>query len=88
MASSSGSRLLGILALCLVVLFVLLIFLLASANDNYFFNEFSDMIQDAFQVAPGSFAGWAVLLMVGGVALITILGTLSLVKYAIGHFIE
>jgi hypothetical protein len=88
MASSSSSRLPGILALCLVLLFVLLIFLLVSAYDNYILNMFSDMILNAFQVAPGSFAGWVVLLTVACITLIIIPGTLSLVKYAIGLFME
>jgi len=86
MASTKGSQLLCILASCLVVLFVIIIFIMLSAHDNYLFNLFSDTILDSFNVTPGSFAGWVVMLIVAGILLIAILGTLSVVKYAISLF--
>ncbi len=86
MASSRGSQLLGVLALCLVVLLVIIIFILISAHDNYFFNVFSDTVLNAFQVTPGSFGGWVVMLIVAGIVLMALLGTVSLVKYAISLF--
>lgn len=86
MASSQGSRLLGILSLCLVVLLAIIILILISANDSFFLSAITGTVFNAFQVTPGSFGGWLVMLIVAGIVLISIMGTYSLVKYAINLF--
>jgi len=86
MASSKGSQLLGILTLCIGVLLVIIILILISANDSFFLNAITDTVFNAFQVTPGSFGGWIVMLIVAGILLISIMGTFSLVKYAINLF--
>lgn len=86
MAGSKGSQLLGILTICLVVLLVIIVLILNSANDSFFLNVISDTIFNAFQVTPGSFGGWLVMLIVAGIVLMAIMGTFSLVKYAINLF--
>lgn len=86
MASSQSSRLLGILTVCLAVLLVIIILIVTSAGDRFFVNAITGTIFSAFQVEPGTFGGWIVLLIVGGIVLISAMGTFSLMKYAIGLF--
>jgi predicted permease len=86
MASSTGSQLLGVLALCIFGLFALIIFVLVSAQDYYSVRALSGMIMDVCQVEAGSFGGWVVLLIIAGIGLIVVLGTVSLVRYAVGQF--
>jgi hypothetical protein len=86
MASTKGSQLLGVLSLCLIVLLVIIILILINANDSFFLNAITDTIFNAFHVTPGSFGGWLVMLIVAGIVLIAVMGTFSLVKYAINLF--